>query len=67
MDNLSGNAEVITSTGKITLVWDRLDAEHRVVVRSDSSRIHLTLPVGTAPRGSSGPSGATSRCDFPES
>jgi len=65
MDNLSGNAEVITSTGKITLTWDRLEAEHRVVVRSDSSRIRLTLPEGTAPRGSLRTIGGSVRSDFP--
>jgi len=65
MDNLSGNTEVITSTGKITLTWDRLEPEHRVVVRSDSSRIRLTLPEGTAPRGSLRTIGGSVRSDFP--
>lgn len=65
MDNLSGDAEVVSSTGKITLSWDRLEAEHRVVVRSDSSRIRLTLPEGTAPRGSLRTIGGSIRSDFP--
>lgn len=65
MDNLSGNAEVVTSTGKITLTWDRLEAENRVIVRSDSSRIRLTLPEGISPRGSLRTIGGSVRSDFP--
>lgn len=65
MDNLSGDAEVITSTGKITLTWDRIETENRIVVRSDSSRIRLTLPEGTAPRGSLRTIGGSVRSDFP--
>jgi DUF4097 and DUF4098 domain-containing protein YvlB len=65
MDNLSGDAEVITSTGRITLAWDRLDAENRVFVRSDSGRIRLTLPEGTSPRGSLRTIGGSVRSDFP--
>jgi hypothetical protein len=65
MENLSGNTEVVTSTGKITLAWDRLDVDHRVVVRSDSGRIRLTLPDDVAPRGSLRTIGGTVRSDFP--
>jgi hypothetical protein len=65
MDNLSGNAEVITSTGKITLSWVRLDAAHRIVVRSDSGRIRVTLPEGIAPRGSLRTIGGSVRSAFP--
>ncbi|HSL18878.1 MAG TPA: DUF4097 family beta strand repeat-containing protein [Methylomirabilota bacterium] len=65
MDNLSGSTEVVTSTGRITLAWDRLEPHHRVVVRSDSSRIRLTLPESAAPRGSLRTIGGTVRSDFP--
>ncbi len=65
MDNLSGNAEVMTSTGKITLSWDRLETENRVVVRTDSGKIRVTLPEGVAPRGSLRTIGGTVRSDFP--
>jgi len=65
MDNLSGNTEVVTSTGRITLAWDRLEDHHRVVVRSDSGRIRLTLPDSTTPRGSLRSIGGTIRSDFP--
>ena len=65
MDNLSGNAEVVTSTGKLTLAWDRLDPETRVIVRSDSGRIRLTIPEGASPRGSMRTIGGNLRSDFP--
>ena len=65
MDNLSGDAEVITSTGKLTLTWDRLEPENRVVVRSDSGRIRLTIPEGVSPRGSLRTIGGNLRSDFP--
>ena len=65
MDNLSGNAEVVTSTGKITLSWDRLETQHRVIVRSDSGKIRATIPEDVAPRGSLRTIGGTVRSDFP--
>ena len=65
MSNLSGDAEVVTSTGRVTLAWDRLDPGARVVVRSDSGRIRVTLPEGVAPRGSLKTIGGTVRSDFP--
>ena len=65
MDNLSGDAEVITSSGKLTLAWDRLEPENRVVVRSDSGRIRLTIPEGVSPRGSLRTIGGNLRSDFP--
>ena len=51
MDNLSGDAEVATATGRITLTWDRLDPGHRVVVHSDSGRIRVTIPEHSSPHG----------------
>ncbi len=65
MNNLSGDAEVVTATGKITLSWDRLEARNRVVVRSDSGKIRVTLPEGVAPRGSLRTIGGRVRSDFP--
>ena len=65
MDNLSGDAEVVTSTWKITLAWDRIEATGRIVVRSDSARIRVTLPEGTAPRGSLRTIAGSVRSDFP--
>lgn len=65
MENLSGNTEVVTSTGKITLTWDHLGEMNRVVVRSDSGRIRLTLPEDISPRGSLRTIGGSVRSDFP--
>ncbi|MGD8440893.1 MAG: DUF4097 family beta strand repeat-containing protein [Holophagae bacterium] len=64
MDNLSGDAEVITATGRITLTWDRLDPGHRVVVRSDSGRIRVTIPEDSSPRGSLTTIAGQIRSDF---
>lgn len=65
MANLSGATEVITSSGRVTLSWDRLDNADRVVVRSDSGRIRLTIPEGVSPRGSLRSIGGVIRSDFP--
>jgi hypothetical protein len=65
MTNLSGDANVATSTGKITLSWDHLEQRNRVVVQSDSAQIRLTIPEGTSPRGSLSTIGGTLRSDFP--
>jgi hypothetical protein len=65
MENLSGDAEVVTSTGRITLAWDRLEPDHRVVVRSDSARIRITLPESVSPSGSLRTIGGSIRSDFP--
>jgi len=65
MTNLSGDANVATSTGKITLSWDHLEKRNRVVVQSDSAQIRLTIPEGTSPRGSLSTIGGTLRSDFP--
>jgi len=49
--NLSGSAQIETSTGKITLQWDHLDPDDHVVVRSASGKIELILPPGVKPQG----------------
>jgi DUF4097 and DUF4098 domain-containing protein YvlB len=51
LENLSGNLEATTSTGKITVVWDRLDPDGTVRIRSSSGRVHLMIPAGVNPRG----------------
>jgi hypothetical protein len=51
LESLSGNAEVITSTGKITLSWDRMDPDTKVRIRSSSGRVHLIVPEGVHPQG----------------
>ena len=51
LENLSGNLEATTSTGKITVIWDRLDPDGTVRIRSSSARVHLMIPAGVSPRG----------------
>lgn len=51
LENLSGPTKVITSTGKISLRWDRLDAEAVVKVNTSSGKVHLVLPDGVKPQG----------------
>jgi len=51
LENLSGNVEVSTSTGKITLSWDRMESGQTVRVRSSSGRVHLIVPEGVYPQG----------------
>jgi len=65
LENLSGDVNVSTSTGKITLRWDRLEGGASVRVRSSSGRVHLILPVGTRPRGTLTTTTGNIRSDFP--
>ena len=51
LQNLSGDAEVSTSTAKIILSWDRLDAGSTVRVRSSSGSVRLVVPEGVSPQG----------------
>jgi hypothetical protein len=67
LENLSGSALVVTSTGRITLRWDRLDPEHTVKVRSSSARVQLFLPDTVSPRGALTTTGGNIRCDLPGS
>jgi hypothetical protein len=51
LQNLSGNAEVSTSTAKIILSWDRLEPGATVRVRSSSGSVQLIVPAGVSPQG----------------
>jgi hypothetical protein len=51
LQNLSGDAEVSTSTAKIILSWDRLDPGATVRVRSSSGSVQVIVPVGVKPQG----------------
>jgi hypothetical protein len=62
--NLSGPAQVETSTGKITLQWDHLDPDDHVVVRSASGKVDIVLPPGVQPQGSLTTTTGSIRCDF---
>jgi len=65
LSGLSGPADVITSTGKISVRWDRLDPSAHVRIRSTSGRIHLMLPQTVRPRGTLTTTGGSIRSDFP--
>lgn len=65
LENLSGSAEVVTSTGGITLRWDRLDADDEVRVRTSSGRVHLVLPEGVEPGGTARTTAGAIRSDLP--
>ena len=51
LQNLSGDAEISTSTAKIILSWDRLDPSAIVRVRSSSGSVQLIVPAGVSPQG----------------
>jgi len=63
--NLSGSADVSTSTGKVFLRWDRLDPDDAVKVISSSSRLQLTLPAHLHPQGTLRTVSGSIRSDFP--
>lgn len=65
LDNLSGTTEVETSTGRITLRFDRLDRDATVTVRTSSGRVHLVLPEGVDVGGSLRTTVGTIRSDLP--
>ena len=65
LSNLSGSVDVVTSTGKIILRWDRLDPDATVKVRSSSGRVHLVLPADVSPRGTLTTTGGTILSDLP--
>ncbi len=65
LNNLSGKAEVETSSGKITLRWDRLDPDTDVTVRSSSGRIRMMLPPTVSPQGVLRTTAGAIRCDLP--
>jgi hypothetical protein len=65
LQNLSGETEVSTSTGKIILRWDRLEPGARVRVRSSSGRVQLIIPAGVRPQGTITTTTGSVRSEFP--
>jgi hypothetical protein len=65
LQNLSGDAEASTSTGKIILRWDRLEPDARVRVRSSSGRVQLIIPASVRPQGSITTTTGSVRSEFP--
>lgn len=51
LNNLSGNAEVTTSSGKITLHWDRMESTNTVRIRATKGTIRLIVPDNVSPQG----------------
>lgn len=65
LENLSGSAEVQSSSGKIILEWDRLDPDSLVRVKSSSGLVHLVLPEGITAQGQIRTTNGTIRSDLP--
>ncbi len=65
LENLSGSVAISTSTGKITLSWDRLDPGHTIRIRSASGRVHLMVPEGVHPQGKLTTTTGKIRSEFP--
>jgi hypothetical protein len=63
--NLSGNADVSTSTSKITLSWDRLEPSATVRIRSSSGRVQLVVPAEIRPQGTLRTTTGSVRSEFP--
>ena len=63
--NLSGDADVSTSTAKITLSWDRLGPGATVRIRSSSGRVQLIIPDGVRPQGTLTTTTGSVRSEFP--
>ena len=65
LQNLSGDAEISTSTAKIILSWDRLDPSAIVRVRSSSGSVQLIVPAGVSPQGTITTTTGSVRSEFP--
>ena len=65
LENLSGSVAISTTTGKITLSWDRLDPGQTIRIRSSSGRVHLMVPEGVQPQGTLTTTTGTIRSEFP--
>jgi hypothetical protein len=63
--NLSGDADVSSSTSKIDISWDRLEPNSTVRIRSSSGRVQLVLPAGTRPQGTLRTTTGSVRSEFP--
>jgi DUF4097 and DUF4098 domain-containing protein YvlB len=65
LSNLSGSAHASSSTGRVSLSWDRLDPSSTVKVLTAQSRIMIFVPAGSEPRGTLRTVTGTIRSDFP--
>ncbi len=51
LNALSGPVDIVTSKGKITLRWDRVETADTIKVRTTSGDVRIILPDGTKPSG----------------
>jgi hypothetical protein len=65
LNNLSGSAHASSSTGRVSLSWDRLDPSSTVKALTASSRIMIVVPVNAEPQGTLRTVTGTIRSDFP--
>lgn len=65
LENLSGSIEISTSTGKVTVSWDRLEGDQTVRIRSSSGRVQLVIPEGVRPQGTLSTSTGNIRSELP--
>ena len=65
LSKLSGSVAVVTSSGKVTLRWDRLDPDQTVDVKTASGAVDLVVPAGCRPRGTLTTVSGTIRSQFP--
>lgn len=65
LDDLSGPADVATTTGSVALRWVRLEAQQSVDVLSASGSVSLTFPPSTELGGAVTTTGGAIVCDLP--
>jgi len=65
LENLSGGVAISTSTGKITLSWDRLDPGQTIRIRSSTGSVRLMVPEGVHPQGTLTTSTGKIQSEFP--
>ncbi len=65
LENLSGSVQASTSTGKMSISWDRLGPDDTIRIRSSSARVQLMLPQGVFPQGTLRTTTGSVRSEFP--
>jgi hypothetical protein len=65
LEDLSGGLEASTSNGRITVKWNRLEAGHRVRIRSALGRVYLEIPSDVRPQGRLTTTTGSIRSEFP--
>ncbi len=65
LENLSGSVQASTSTGKMSISWDRMGPDDTIRIRSSSARVQLMLPQGVFPQGTLRTTTGSVRSEFP--